>query len=680
MKIFEAYTGNAMLNNALMTIEALANLNNVAEITPDLLLDLFEKENLVALNKRLKSYTMLFSLNNPLVNPAKKKDSVGEKTYRNLLNSILKNYESTGSFTCEISGLKFNKKFESFYEDEIKIQKEVVRAKKLDLKEEKKQLNNLDNTDYSLNRTWFPLIGGLGSDAQALPQAKFSVQIHPICIAILQFLPLSALLYNGGILLIDSSNFELSRRYIKGNQKLLAERIELAKTGESIENVRDFSKGSYVLKALSILEDKNFDDEYSDLNLWSFSNSGTGASCSIDRIPNSLFQKLNILYNNPEVNQELKNILNNPNGSNSFLASLEDNTEWWLLYPNVFKKVKYEGVSVNFLEAYFKVIKSGRKIVYAKYLAYLIDKYKSKSFSKYLESSSAWDENDYRIDLYKVLVESTLNGEWSFRHHLNILDNSNQLPSKNTFYNIHKLIHFYYQKDTFGNVLPELKNDASLTKTVAEWLIGIIQNDIKSDSIIKDFRDPQKYSLVRYAGLMLRSFEDSSLNLDIIIASFFDDDLNMSVLGLNELLRLFFIQTEKQSFVGNNIHINKELDMDIKEKINDIKEFAKDYQGYYFDKYENKETGVKPYKRFLKLISDISFDTSKFLYWFREAVENTNNYLFNKELDTSEKWSEELICNHNGDFALSFAKLAIKFSLLKRYHESFLEQNQTINS
>lgn len=679
MKIFEAYTGNAMLNNALMTIEALANLNNVAEITPDLLLELFEKENLVALNKRLKSYTMLFSLNNPLVNPAKKKDSVGEKTYRNLLNSILKNYESTGSFTCEISGLKFNKKFESFYEDEIKIQKEAVRAKKLDLKEEKKQLNNLDKTDYSLNRTWFPLIGGLGSDAQALPQAKFSVQIHPICIVILQFLPLSALLYNGGILLIDSSNFELSRRYVKDNQKILAQKIELAKTGESIENVRDFSKGSYVLKALRILEDKNFDDEYSDLNLWSFSNSGTGASCSIDRIPNSLFQKLNILYNNPEVNQELKNILNNPNASNSFLASLEDNTEWWLLYPNVFKKVKYEGVSVNFLEAYFKVIKSGRKIVYAKYLAYLIDKYKSKSFNKYLESSSAWDENDYRIDLYKVLVESTLNGEWSFHHHLNILDNPNQLPSKNTFYNIHKLIHFYYQNDTFGNVLPELKNDASLTKTVAEWLIGIIQNDIKSDSIIKDFRDPQKYSLVRYAGLMLRSFEDSSLNLDIIITSLFDDDLNMSVLGLNELLRLFFIQTERQSFVGNNIHLDKELDIDIKEKINNIKGFAKDYQDYYFDKYENKETGVKPHKRFLKLINDISFDTSKFLYWFREAVENTNNYLFNKELAASEKWSEELIYNHNGDFAISFAKLAIKFSLLKQYHESFLGQNQTIN-
>ena len=35
--IFKNYTGNAMLNNALMTIEALGNLSNVSCITPSLL-------------------------------------------------------------------------------------------------------------------------------------------------------------------------------------------------------------------------------------------------------------------------------------------------------------------------------------------------------------------------------------------------------------------------------------------------------------------------------------------------------------------------------------------------------------------------------------------------------------------------------------------------------------------
>lgn len=679
MKIFENYTGNAMLNNALMTIEALGNLSNVSEITPDLLSELFESKNLPGLNKRLKSYTMLFSLNNPLVNPAKKKDRVGEKTYRNLMSSISKNYESKGSLTCEISGLKFDKKFESFYEDEISNQKEVLRVKKLDPKEEKKLLNNLDNTDYSLNRTWFPLIGGLGSDAQALPQAKFSIQIHPICIVILQFLPLSALLFKGGILLLDSSNFEFSKRYIAGNQKLLSEKIEFVKSGEPIENVRDFSKGSYILKALTILEDHRFDDEYSDLNLWSFSNSGTGASCSIDRIPNSLFKKLNRFYNNPEVSSELKMILNNPNGSDSFLSSLDGNIEWWLLYPNVFKKIKYEGVSVKFLEAYFNIIGSSQKVDYAKYLADLVNRYKTKTFEKYLVSTSAWNESDYRVDLYKVMIEATSKGEWSFYNQLNILDNPDQLPIKNTFYKLHKLVHFYYQKNTFSNTSPELKTEESKAKTIAEWLIGLIQNDVKRDSIIKDLKDPQRNSSVRYTGLMLRSFENSNLNLDGIISALFDENLNISVFGLNELLRLFFIQKEQQSFDDIGINLLADIEESVKEKLNDMKQFAADYQAYYFAKYGNKETGAKPYKRFLKLITNIPIDTSKFLYWFREAVEKTNDYLIADGQMISEKWSEDLLHNHNGDFAISFAKLATKFTLLKEYHGSVIELNQTIN-
>lgn len=678
MKIFETYTGNAMLNNALMTIETLGNLHSVSEITPELLVDLYQKKNLPELNKRLKSYTMLFSLNNPLVNPAKKKDKTGEKTYKNLLTSILQNCEFEGPLTCEISGLKFEKSFESFYENEIKAQKEILRAKKIDSKEEKKQLSNLDNTDFSLNRTWFPLIGGLGSDAQALPQAKFSIQIHPICIAILQFLPLSALLYKGGVLLLDSSNFEFSKRYVAENCRTLKERIEITKSNESVENVKDFSKGNYVLKALKILEDKNFDDEYSDLNLWSFSNSGTGASCEIDRIPNSLFKKLIKLYNNPNVITELKGILNRNNSSNSFLTSLENNTEWWLLYPNVFKKVKYDGVSINFLEAYFKVIQSNQIVEYAKYLAYLISKYKSKSFEKYLDSTSAWDEKEYRIDLYSVLVEATQKGEWNLYHHLNILDDANQLPVKSTFYGLHKLIHFYYQKNIFSSTVPELKKEESLARTVIEWMIGMIQKDTKSDSIINDLKSQQQYSSVRYSGLMLRSYND--LNFEIIVNSLFDEHLNVSVIGLNELLRLFFIQSEQSTFQINSDHQLPDLDEQTKKWIKEINSFAKDYQAYYFDKYENKETGNKPYGKYLKLVNDIPFDNSKFLYWFKEAIENINSYLIENNLEGLEKWTDGLLYNPEDEFAISFAKFAIKFSLLKQYQQSIIEQNQIVIS
>ena len=41
------------------------NLHRVENITPEILLDLYEKIDLKSLNKRLKSYTMLFTKNGP---------------------------------------------------------------------------------------------------------------------------------------------------------------------------------------------------------------------------------------------------------------------------------------------------------------------------------------------------------------------------------------------------------------------------------------------------------------------------------------------------------------------------------------------------------------------------------------------------------------------------------------
>jgi len=669
--IFKTYTGNAMLNNALMTIEALSNVKSVSEITPNLLLDLYKSQDLKEINKRLKSYTMLFSLNNPLVNPAKKQDEAGEKTYNNLLLSIMQNFENQGSKICEVSGLRFEKTFESFYIDEIEKQKKAIRLKKLDSKEEKKIIVNLDNTDFTLNRSWFPLIGGLGSDAQALPQAKFAIQIHPICIAIMQFLPLAALLYKGGVLLIDSSNFEFSRLFVGNNVKEIRKRIELAKSNESIENVRDYSKGSYLLIALQILEDKRLEEEYSDLNLWSFSNSGTGASCSIDRVPNMLIQKIIKLRKVGSIKNEVDNILRKNESANSFLENLENNTEWWLLYPNKFssgkKTVDYEGVSVKFLETYFNTIGSVQKIEYAKYLAYLISKYKSNAFEKYLSNTSGWNEKDYRMDLYAVLSEATKNGEWDLNHHFEILDNANQTPVKNNFYNIHKITHFYYQKETYSNQLPNLENNHYFVKHICEWLISLIQQDERSSNISKDLINTQNYGTVSYNEMFIRLYE--FVELDDILFALYDENLKSSRFGLNELLHIFFLQPDQPKIELKELKKPKEwaLDSPTKKWLEEIEEFSNDYVNYYFDKYENKVTRTKPLSKFNNQIAMISSDITQYLRWFDEAIENTNEFLKFSDKTKSEKWSDTLLYNGHGEFSPILTRFFFKFFSMKQF-------------
>jgi hypothetical protein len=669
MKIFETYTGNAMLNNALMTIEALGNLKNVSEITPGLLLQLYNEKGLLKLNKRLKSYTMLFTKNGPLHNDK----ANGDKTYDALFKTIISSFENEGEKQCEVSGLKFNTSFNTVFERALKsicIPQQEIKKK-----------------DTNLSRTWFPLIGGLGSDAQALPQAKFTVQIHPICIAILQFLPLSSLLYKGGILLIDSSDFDFAKGLITVNYKELEKRIYSTKSTEPIENVRDFSKGNYLLKALEILEDKeDFEEVYSDLNLWSFSNSGTGASCTIDRVPNSLVQKLVHLKRRADIRPELLHILYNNETSYSFLKALEDNAEWWLLYPNVFgtgkKKVEYQGVSVPFLEAYFKETGNAKQTDYAKYLAYLINEYKSKSFEKYLSDTSAWNEKDYRIDVYSILIEATKNGEWDLNCQLEIIDNNNQLPVKNTFYTLHKLIHYYYQKHVFVNLLPVPNKRYSKVQVVCRWIIALIQQDENKAKLIKELTSTQDYTSVGYSGLLLRSFQSPLVDLKVIRHFLYDENFFLSKNGLNELLRIFFNQPKQELFQISDVEGLQEFILDEVNKkwFDDFKDFAKDYQAYYFDKYEDKETGKQPYAKFVKVIQDISLETSQFLYWFRDAIERTNDFLQNTEEEMPDVWSDMLLYNPQGEYSLSFAKFAIKLSLLKQYQQSLIKQRSTIDS
>ncbi|MCU0328741.1 MAG: hypothetical protein MUE53_07100 [Chitinophagales bacterium] len=664
MKIFETYTGNAMLNNALMTIEALGKLKSVSEITPELLLALYKSQDLKSINKRLKSYTMLFTKNGPLKNDLKN----GDKIYDTLFNHISSNFENNGENVCEISGLKFTTNFESILE-------KVFKSVGLDK-------NEIQKKDATLNRNWFPLIGGLGSDAQALPQAKFTIQIHPICIVIMQFLPLSALLYKGGVLLIDSSNFEFARDFVAQNVKELQKRIQTTSSKDSVENVKDFSKGNYLLQAIKILEDKELGDEYSDLNLWSFSNSGTGASCEIDRVPNTLIQKLIRIKKKPKVSQELVRILSNNESAYSFLNALEANVEWWLLYPNIFgsgkKKVEYEGVSTDFLEAYFTEIGSSQKIEYAKYLAYLIDKYKSNSFDKYLSKTDAWNEKDYRVDLYAVLVEATKKEEWNLYHQFEILDNIEQISIRNTFYNIHKITHFYYQKKVFSKQIPILGNKNSQVEEVCEWLIALIQADENKSKIIKDLSSTQNYVSVGYNDLLIRSFKYASLNIETIIYALYDENLNLSKIGLNELLRIFFNQSEQPNFEIKGLEMPKEwtLGYHTQQWFKQIREFAQDYQAYYFDKYENKQAGKKPFGKFLTQITEIPKDNSGFLRWFEEVLENTNNFLKSDENKLPDKWSDALLYNPQGEFAISFAKFSIKFFLLKQYYFSTINLTQ----
>jgi|GEM_PF-1458344 len=651
IRIFKTYTGNAMLNNALMTIESLAKLKAVSEVTPKLLAELYTQVDLRSVNKRLKSYTMLFTKNGPLHNDK----TNGDKIYDVLMKTIISNFESDGSHICEISGLRFEKSFDKLYQTALK---------SIGISEKE-----IQKKDTNISRTWFPLIGGLGSDAQALPQAKFTVQIHPICILILQFLPLSALLYKGGILLVDSSNFGLARDMVERNTKIIAEKIQAVSVKESVENVRDYAKGDYLIRVLDILTEKeDFEEAYSDLNMWSFSNSGTGASCEIDRVPNTLIRKLQVLYKNSKIRNELKGILSRNERAYSFIECLEDNKDWFLLYPNVFgsgkKRVEYEGVSPDFLEAYYKVIGSGKSIDYAGYIAGLIDQYKSKSFEKFLDRTDAWNDPEYRIELYRVLVIASEKGKWSLEHQIRILDDNNRLPVKNHFYQLHKLIHYYYQKRMFSSHLPEAGVNNTRVYNACKWIISIIQNDSRNGKTLSDLTNVNEYLKVGYNRMIIHALESYPIVLENILEIFYDEDFNYSKSGLNELLRIFFLQPEQENYTIESWKNALQEDKLIQDWLTTIKEFTDDYKNYYCERYRHRDTLELPVKKFARTVQFIISENEGFYTLLNEAVYSTNQYLNENNLSDSDKWNvDALLCNPLGNYAVNISRLAIKFLL-----------------
>lgn len=649
MKIFKTYTGSAFLNNALQTIEVLGNLDEVYEITTDTLLKLYERHKIWELFKRMKSYSMLFSRNGPLLND---KD-FGNKIFRGIIECSLKNFETDGQYQCEISGLRFNTSFSDIYE---KVLHDI-----------KYPIKKIQGKDKTINRCWFPLTGALGSDAQALPQATFEIKIHPICLVIIQFLPFSALLYKGGILLIDSIDSEFSKDYISDNVKRVLQEIEITPANKSVENIRDFGQGDYILKALKIYSDKkNNYDGYSDLNLWSFSNSGTGASCSIDRVPNSVFKTLFKFYTSSQTQNDLVKILTS-SMTNSFLECLFEKKDFWGLYPRKVKSQVLEGVGVPFFDAYQTAIGNAQKLNYAKYIAYLIQKDDkiTKTEIKTLEKSDAYKEAEYNILVYAVLLRAAQNGEWTLKNHLEILDkNDSDLIHART-YSIYKTVHFYYQKEAFSNKCP-IPITTDLTPIIST-VIQLIENDKESEKNIRRLQNAQDYGSFNINQIFIRNSEKIHLS-DIVNYTYRDYHPNRK--GLNKLLRLYFAQSYKDNDFDDKFYAYFQLSTNKEFQV--YQNFISDFQNYYLEKYNLDYSKYK--KQFPRT-------ATHFKMWVLDVVKNMQDYYReqdkNYDITKLQSYEEDLFYAPNGEYNLGFSRFVIQFLFNQQFSKT-ISNNQNI--
>ncbi|WP_460976114.1 hypothetical protein [Spirosoma knui] len=655
MILFRDYTGSAMLNNALQTIEALAK-QRISTVDADTLLRLFRNpysdglHTLTRLNKRLKSYTMLFSKNGPLLNDKE----FGEAIYNQLISGILENAENEGPYTCELSGLRFKTTFDAFYEQTLRKVGYPV--------------SKISGKDKTVNRCWFPLLGGLGSDAQALPQAKYALSVHPVCLAIMQFLPLSAVLYKGGVLLIDSSNEELSKRMIADHVERIRTEATTRASNLSVDNIKDFTKGHYLLRALEILADKERNDKITAFNLWSFTNSGTGASCEIDRIPNQLIVKLLRLYRSPSLRPTLEGILKNPKIQSDFLDCLEGNIDFYGLYPNK----NSDGVSVRFYEEYQRLIGNDGKLEYAKYIAHLLGKEEwSKAQHKFLEKSDAptSDYALYKSMIFESLVAAAARKEWHWAHHVMVLNNPEKIPIDSTISRMYRMVHFYYLTLSADDdvTMPPIPDIAHLpigqSINLFFHLMGEDKRSYSSRWLGARYQEGNPLPLLIREGS--RFYE-----LETVYSLLFDAENRLNAYGLRDILRIYLNYYRNEPIPRLTVQPELLLKPSVEqnEYLNNFGQFVDEYIHYYRDGRNKGQLDEEKFRQ--HVLVPMRRENFQIAQWIDSVSESMAT--LEKELEQPFAPSilpEKLLYDYMGKYNPSFARFAMEYLLNQFYHQ-----------
>jgi len=154
-------TGNPFVDTGLAVIAALANLDDVQELTPDTVRKLYgDGSQVSSWNSSLKNFTMVFTSNSLLTNPSIKDKSKRVNLYKRILNSLLDQIGSEElSSRCEACGMTRVVDFDALCSTALA---------GAEIKEQTR----------FIGRDWFPLAGSLGSDAQALPAASRPVNLY----------------------------------------------------------------------------------------------------------------------------------------------------------------------------------------------------------------------------------------------------------------------------------------------------------------------------------------------------------------------------------------------------------------------------------------------------------------------------------------------------------------------
>lgn len=329
-------TGNPFVDTGQAVIAHLAGRESFTRMTHSDVKRVFGSgDDLADWNSRLKSFTIVFGNNGPLYQPRDKKDKnfgdLRKRKYISILSELLDQIKGTdpNSGMCECCG-----EFPA-----------------CDLNAAYEQVDGDKRGNHTIGRDSFPLIGSIGSDAQALPSSSRMFHICPRCLFAVNYIPIGTRLLNGRLMVFEGAHQpfvqDLIASIVDENRRLLSV------GGDKVEMIGRKRPSGETVKWLCnrFSEMRRELPKNAELDIWLFSNSGTGPGCEIMQIPDAAVR---FIWDAGQhgLNSEIDSLamadkfIKNPD--NLLLNSIRNKTDYTGLYP----RKKYDGASVKMFAFY----------------------------------------------------------------------------------------------------------------------------------------------------------------------------------------------------------------------------------------------------------------------------------------------------------------------------------------
>lgn len=572
-------TGNPFVDTGLGTLAALGGCKNIDELNIDIMRKIHGNgEKLARRNSSLKSMSMIFTINSLCTNPGIKDKDKRILYYSKITTALLDSIEKEDvNESCESCGY----------------------GKSLDL--DKTIRNTLVPLGYDddiryIGRDWFPLAGSLKSDAQALPASSRGPNICAKCLFAVHYLTHGVLLIGGRLAIFQCTNLSFWFGFIKNLVKDIDNRISVG----DFNTLGARNNTTAVQRLLLFMKDLKDEEINATLYLWKFSNSGTGADCRIEEIPNKALIFLHKVEREGFENELFDYLKKEKGGQNSLFNCILSGNDYWSLYP--FKK--FNGASIRLFYLYQVIVREiDEKMMYT---SYKIAKYiKEKILAKHFDDLGKNLEKDFdsKNKVKKFIVDMINNNYITIDEFQSLLsvNQKNQDPLNriqanvslgkaflSVSYDSWKFIKYYMH-----NIDKDSDFRGGREKIVNDIDLSIEENESQSTIILMNF-----FNKLRYIAALIFENYLAEFGKDRFIASVLTD-YSRSI-DISWLRRQFIKVSVKNRYFNFQTWNDLFMNNDGKENVFDVLYFLR---LQWHDWINNNYDESREYRKYLDLFN-----------------------------------------------------------------------------